>query len=583
MNHRSVSDRWLLAALTGVWITIVILVDLHGNFPMLDDWSYGRSVQHLLEHGELRYDGWNAPTLFLQVLYGAAFCWPFGFSFETLRLSALVAGWAGGIGTFLLLREAAATRLVALTGSLALMLSPSYFNHSFTFMTDVPFTALIVFSSLFFLRALRTGSDRSILMATVIACCATLVRQTGIMIPLAFGIATLATGRPSARAVLQATLPALAAVATYVTYLVVIRYFHMEPILLGAFQGKILAVLQQRELISEIVWLLNRATILLAELSLMILPLLIVLSGYLASQHWRAREFFAILAVALALALLLLIGTGSTDRAYKIFSPIPLVMVGQADWGGSDEHHRLRPVIASAEFAATALLAWLLLAWAVRRSAAPANLTLRFDRAGAIFGFSASALLIAPFVVTHLYERYLIPMMPMMMLALTCLNRPAVAGTRPGWQWPPVAMAYTALLGFGVLSVLFAHDGLLWNRVRWQAVNALVNESKVDPAAIDGGMSVSGWYLFPLDGPLRRRYANSPNEGKGWWRNDGAEYIVAITTPSRLERMVAAARRAPDDQLEIVWKTSFTGWLPGASGEVLVCRGLLCDEVFKRK
>jgi hypothetical protein len=132
-------------------------------------------------------------------------------------------------------------------------------------------------------------------------------------------------------------------------------------------------------------------------------------------------------------------------------------------------------------------------------------------------------------------------------------------------------------------SVLFAHDSLLWNRLRWQAVNALVNEMKIDPAAIDGGLSVSGWYLFPTEGSLRRRYANSPSERGQWWRNDDAEYIVAITTQRRLQTMIAAAKRAPDDQLDVVWRRPFTGWLPGSGGEVLFCPGLLCDDVFTKK
>jgi hypothetical protein len=75
-----------------------VLVNPTGNFPILDDWSYGRSVKTLVEQGTLQYDGWNAPTLFFQVLYGALFCLPFGFSFEALRISTLVAGLAGGLG-----------------------------------------------------------------------------------------------------------------------------------------------------------------------------------------------------------------------------------------------------------------------------------------------------------------------------------------------------------------------------------------------------------------------------------------------------------------------------------------------------
>jgi hypothetical protein len=582
--ERKESEWRPVAALSAIWIALVLVVDPRGDFPMLDDWSYGRSVKHLVEYGELRYDGWNAPTLFLQVLYGALFALPLGFSFEVLRLSTLVAGLAGGIGTYLLLREAAATRLVAVAGSLALMLNPSYFQHSLTFMTDVPFTALVVWSSLFFLRALRTGSLRSTVMGTVLAACATLVRQPGIMIPVAFGIAALATNPLNARLHIRSTLAALAVTSTYVSYFAAIRYLRMEPVLLGSFQGKIRLFVQRPELLTGIAWLLNRARILLTELSLMNLPALLVLGGFAANRKWRATQLLAVLLVATALTIVLTIGIGAVDLPYKVFSPVALLMAGQADWGYVDEHYRLRPTLLRLQFAAVWLMTFLIVARAVvGPSTPPLGHSSTFDRAGSIFGFSAAALLIAPFLFSHLFERYLIPPLPLFMVALACLIRPPRTTLTRTWQGTVAAIAALVLIGFGTLSVLFAHDSLLWNRMRWEAVDVLVNDKQIDPATIDGGLSVNGWFLFPVEGPLRQRYANSPSERAHWWRNDGAEYIIAMTTPRRLERLLASAHQTPDERIEVVWRRPFTGWLPGSSGEVLVCRGRLCNEVFKKK
>jgi len=312
-QQMALPDWCILAALAATWVTFALVVDPRGNFPMLDDWSYGRAVKGLIQHGELRYDGWNVATLLLQVLYGAAFCWPFGFSFETLRISTLVAGLAGGIGTYMLLREAAATRSLAALGSLVMMLNPSYFQHSFTFMTDVPFAALIVFSSLYFLRALRTGSTRSVLLGTILAACATLVRQPGMMIPVAFGLASLATSRFNARLFVRATLPASAAIATYIAYAAAIRHLRMEPALLGTFQGQLLAHFQDHEIVPGVLFLLNRAWILLADISLMVLPLLAMLFGYAASRLRGPRQVLAVLAVVLAVVLVLSRELGAPD------------------------------------------------------------------------------------------------------------------------------------------------------------------------------------------------------------------------------------------------------------------------------
>src|SRR5829696_2524053 len=75
------------------------------NVPVIDDWIYAWPVQHLLETGELRFPEYSANPNLLQILWGAAFCLPFGFSFTALRIStwalAVTSLWA----LYLLLRE----------------------------------------------------------------------------------------------------------------------------------------------------------------------------------------------------------------------------------------------------------------------------------------------------------------------------------------------------------------------------------------------------------------------------------------------------------------------------------------------
>jgi hypothetical protein len=86
----------LLLAL--IWTFMVIVVNPVGNFPLNDDWAYGYSVQALVENGQLRFSDWTASNLFGQVLWGALFCLPFGFSFTALRLSTAVLGFVGVFG-----------------------------------------------------------------------------------------------------------------------------------------------------------------------------------------------------------------------------------------------------------------------------------------------------------------------------------------------------------------------------------------------------------------------------------------------------------------------------------------------------
>jgi hypothetical protein len=270
------------------------------------------------------------------------------------------------------------------------------------------------------------------------------------------------------------------------------------------------------------------------------------------------------------------------DLPLEILSPMPLVMVGEAGWGPAGEHHRFRPGLWSLEFVATALTMSLLAAVVLRITRNRATIN-RVDRSVALFGLSTSVMLIAPFLAGHFYERYLIPVLPFVLLSLVTLTSPVRLPATQVWQTLVTGGGILLLIFFSVVAILFAHDGMVWNRVRWQAVDFLVREKGIDPGKIEGGLSVNGWYLFPVDGPLRKRYVNSVFEKGQWWRNDEADYIVALSKPARLELKLSQAQRPSGEGLDIAWKESFAGWLPGAAGDVLVCRGALCREIFLRK
>src|SRR5215475_1296009 len=47
-----------------IWICMIFLANPIGNFPLNDDWAYAYSVQHFLQHTELRFSDWTGPNLF---------------------------------------------------------------------------------------------------------------------------------------------------------------------------------------------------------------------------------------------------------------------------------------------------------------------------------------------------------------------------------------------------------------------------------------------------------------------------------------------------------------------------------------
>jgi hypothetical protein len=51
---------------------------------VVDDWSYARAVQSLIQNGRLELTGFTSMPLIAHVFWGALFCFPFGFSFTAL-------------------------------------------------------------------------------------------------------------------------------------------------------------------------------------------------------------------------------------------------------------------------------------------------------------------------------------------------------------------------------------------------------------------------------------------------------------------------------------------------------------------
>ena len=105
MDTRTQSKLWdsrivPAAALTVYFVACSLLLHPYDNLPFVDDWTYAWSVEQLLKIGELRISDWSAHYPLAQILWGALFCRPFGFSFSALRVSTVVLAWLGALAFY---------------------------------------------------------------------------------------------------------------------------------------------------------------------------------------------------------------------------------------------------------------------------------------------------------------------------------------------------------------------------------------------------------------------------------------------------------------------------------------------------
>jgi 4-amino-4-deoxy-L-arabinose transferase-like glycosyltransferase len=174
-----------LLAILGVFAVGWLLVGPRADVPVIDDWVYAWSVEHLLDTGRVQVLDISAFYPIAQILWGALFARLAGFSFVVLRSSTVVLAVLGCWAVYLTLRELDCRRSTALLGALALAFDPVYFALSFSFMTEVPFVSFSTMALYWYIRAIRRHEIPAVWVGCLCAMAAFLTRPIGIVLPLA--------------------------------------------------------------------------------------------------------------------------------------------------------------------------------------------------------------------------------------------------------------------------------------------------------------------------------------------------------------------------------------------------------------
>lgn len=174
----------------------MLFTGIGGEYPLNDDWIYSSGVKSLLVEGKVAYYSPVAPNLILQVVCGWLFCVIGGeFSFVLLRLSTLFLSGLGLIAFYQLIKVITANKKIAFAGGLLLLANPIFYNLSFSFMTDIPFTALIIVSLWQYALYYKKKRFWYRIAGALAAIAAFGVRQPGIMLWMAAEVVILLNSR----------------------------------------------------------------------------------------------------------------------------------------------------------------------------------------------------------------------------------------------------------------------------------------------------------------------------------------------------------------------------------------------------
>ncbi|HEX8228109.1 MAG TPA: glycosyltransferase family 39 protein [Chloroflexia bacterium] len=179
-------DLLNIGLMGAVFIVMVLLVPPVRDFPMDDDWVYAQSVRGLLD-GNFQLSTWSQAIALGHITWAALFAYFLGFSFTTLSLANLSVSLFGLVLFYLLLRQLNINPNYALFGVAALGFNPMYVYLSYSFMTDISFIAFMLAALLCFVIAFKVPQVREgwLWWGSVVCALAYLNRQFGALIPVA--------------------------------------------------------------------------------------------------------------------------------------------------------------------------------------------------------------------------------------------------------------------------------------------------------------------------------------------------------------------------------------------------------------
>jgi len=486
-----------------VWFAIAYMVirPLAAG-PVVDSWIYRRAVKNLAA-GILALPGFTAAMPVAQIAYGALWSRLFGLSYPALDLSVALLGLAGALLFYPLARRCNADRTDATLATVLLAANPCYLFLSFSFMTDVPFVAVLIAAHLMFAMAERRRAERWMWGCAALLFVAFLVRPFALAAIAGSAGAIILTGGPARRPGLARSLilPFIAALTICVVVWWWLTAMRPAPWMLDLRQHN----LSYLDLVPVRVYFTDAMLAPLLYLGLVLSPLAL---PYLFSPRWRLGVAIAIGLAAVALPLLLSDpGAGSIPELSCCGGwANALVLRGPLRFVWSDQGLRL---------------AVLMLGICGVAGMALAALEIRAPTRGFLAVMISAAIYWGGMIPLWMFnDRYYLTMLPAGCLLLAMARRPQGLAARV------TSLALLAVLGWFALGGAYAQQRGLDAVIKVR--DTLLNDG-VPRIAIDAGYPLNGNDLY-RDAPTGQRETSASEAG-----------IPLITSKDLVQYTIAAA------------------------------------------
>ena len=487
INYRALFKSYIGLFVIPLFFLLSALVILPVlNTPFNDDWCYARMTKHFYQSGEISFFNWGEPTLLGNILWGTLFAKIFGWSFTSLHLSTLVLSVLAGIIFYLILKLFQIKEFIALTGAALLLFNPIFFVNSFTFMTDVPFLAIILVSTYFFLLFEKKQKMYYLVMASIAGILAFSSRQTAILLPFAYFISLLIKKDKTANLKLLTFWSLI--VPLLVDSMIAIWRYTQPNIYSRAFE------------LPKPVWSVQLAFYMLIYVGLFLLPLTVSLcvSKKFRRLLWKKIDFLIFIGIIFILALMaiatgkLMPYLGNQISTYGMFR-LNEIIVGEREIMfpvGFWSVLTIASVLSASIFLFLLLLSWRYELDKLKLVKTPIMRCIRIiikrmsKNPALIVYFITFLFFIFPILIGNAFDRYIILILPGIILFFARLSK------RFSFTRIPLLIGIFVTL---IFTITIVSDTLSWHSAAWKEAETLT-ATGIPATQIDAGFTWCGWH-----------------------------------------------------------------------------------------
>ena len=492
-----------------LWIASAIVANPIGDFPLNDDWSFAVTTRRFYETGTFHPLGWAAMPQLTNTLWGSLFLLPDGFSFTALRISTLTISIAGTIAIYSTLRFMAHSKFPSYLAAITFGFTPIYYSLSFSYMTDVPYVALIAISCHFLLRTLQEFNWKNYCAGVLFILAAMLSRQLALSVAIGFAAAYILRYERSLRNVSLAILPLIVCIISYILLKKWLTATGRLPALFDSSNSNLINALINPK---NIFTVFNNFYIVLMYFGLFLSPLSI---SAILIRYRSIRKLLPLILILISIIITGLLRWKITNAGFLM--PLSGNILNVTGLGAPtlfDAYiahtanmptlsKNIRLIITSISMISSAAIIFLTSATAYEAFKDLKEVRINFNKATIIFSLTAFASCIFPFLVVGLFDRYLLAGLPMLFIFLAATD---------SLKFNTILQKTFSIIATSLLvvfSVAATHDHLSWNKARWEAIKYLKRDIGAADSEIDGGFEFNG--LCCYDPEFKKQ------EGKSWW------------------------------------------------------------------